>query len=375
MSGERSELKQSLKEDASKIWNKIKDAAVRYGKYGLAALGLTANVSVISVAEQSPEHKQYVQEMNNRGRRFENRLKIHELNQKQNSVNLQNAKSADDERIFVDWDKVAGQVFQAPWLKNNPKQEALDIYNEAVGDNFSGQMSIQDLLEKTGVTKADIQAVVDQNPEMAFCFTPGEKGKAIYNAARRITGLPQGKCLSGMQAIVANSGIGVDIGRNNPDWPKTEIGAGRSNSACNISIPLEKSGQFITVELNNEAYQKKTLSPEYRKMQELNSKIPIGTIVSIDNKLPDEVSGRRARTNSEKHGHTWTSRGNGEYASDGVERNIHFSNYGKKMYLSYASDCSVPKEMALKCIEQAQIRQQKEQQLAQNHVLGLQQTR
>ncbi len=375
MSGERSELKQSLKEDACKIWNKIKTATVRYGKYGLVMLGLSTPVSVASVVEQSSEHKQYIQDMNNREKRFENRLKIYELNERQNNTIYQNTQTIGGEQTFIDWNKVAGQSLQMPWLKNDTKQKALDIYNKAIDNHISSELSIQELLEKTGVTQADIQAVVDKNPDMAFCFTPGEKGKAICKTARQVTGQPQGKCLSGMQTIVANSGIGIDIGRNNPDWPETEVGAGRSNSACNISVPLEKTGQFITVALDNEAYQKQGFSPEYLKMQEINGKIPIGTIVSIDNKLPDEISGRKIRTSSEKHGHTWTPCGNGVYASDGVERNIHFHNYGKKVYMSYATDCTVPKEMALKCIEQAQIRQQKEQQLTQTRIWEQQQTR
>ena len=44
MSGDRSELKKSLKEDALEVWNKLKEAVSRYGKYGMLALGLTANM-------------------------------------------------------------------------------------------------------------------------------------------------------------------------------------------------------------------------------------------------------------------------------------------------------------------------------------------
>ena len=87
--------------------------------------------------------------------------------------------------------------------------------------------------------------------------------------------------------------------------------------------------------------------------------------------MPDEISGRRYRTSSETHGHTWTPRGNGEFASDGVERSIHFHNYGEKVHLSYATDCGISEEMAIKCIEQAQIRKQKEQQLAQANKFSL----
>ncbi len=47
MSGDRSELKKSLKEDALEVWNKLKEAVSRYGKYGMLALGLTANMSSI----------------------------------------------------------------------------------------------------------------------------------------------------------------------------------------------------------------------------------------------------------------------------------------------------------------------------------------
>ena len=352
MSGDRSELKKSLKEDALEVWNKLKEAVSRYGKYGMLALGLTANMSSTAVSEQDSSHKQYIQKMNDRGKYFDNRLTVHELK-------TQTAGHHNDNII-------------SPLSENaSLKKEAENIYKQTLGDNISGKVSVKELMDRAGVTAADIQAVVDQNPEMAFSFEPGQTGRAIERAARRIQGLPQGKCLSGMQTIVANSGIGIDIGRNNPDWPEAEPGAGKSNSACNVSIPLEKSGKFITVSIDNEAYQKRPFSPEYQKMQELNRKIPGGTIVSIDNKMPDEISGRRYRTSSETHGHTWTPRGNGEFASDGVERSIHFHNYGEKVHLSYATDCGISEEMAIKCIEQAQIRKQKEQQLAQANKFSL----
>ena len=374
MSGDRSELKKSLKEDALEVWNKLKEAVSRYGKYGMLALGLTANMSSTAVSEQDSSHKQYIQKMNDRGKYFDNRLTVHELKTQtagHHNDNIISPLRPADEQTFTDWNKIAENFNTAPWLEKDTKKEAENIYKQTLGDNISGKVSVKELMDRAGVTAADIQAVVDQNPEMAFSFEPGQTGRAIERAARRIQGLPQGKCLSGMQTIVANSGIGIDIGRNNPDWPEAEPGAGKSNSACNVSIPLEKSGKFITVSIDNEAYQKRPFSPEYQKMQELNRKIPGGTIVSIDNKMPDEISGRRYRTSSETHGHTWTPRGNGEFASDGVERSIHFHNYGEKVHLSYATDCGISEEMAIKCIEQAQIRKQKEQQLAQAHKFSL----
>ena len=343
MSGDRSELKKSLKEDALEVWNKLKEAVSRYGKYGMLALGLTANMSSTAVSEQDASHKQYIQKMNDRGKYFDNRLAVHELKAQtagHHNDNIIPPLRPTDERTFTDWNKIAENFNTTPWLEKDTKKEAENIYKQTLGDNISGKVSVKELMDRAGVTAADIHADVDQKPEMAFSIETGQTGRANEKAER-------------------------------PDWPEAEPGAGKSNSACNVSVPLEKSGKFITVSIDNEAYQKRPFSPEYQKMQELNRKIPGGTIVSIDNKMPDEISGRRYRTSSETHGHTWTPRGNGEFASDGVERSIHFHNYGEKVHLSYATDCGISEEMAIKCIEQAQIRKQKEQQLAQANKFSL----
>lgn len=86
---------------------------------------------------------------------------------------------------FVDWNEVAGNLREIPWAEENTQQKAAEIYRQAMGASVTGNMPLAELMQKTGVTKADIQAVVDNNPALLHELSPGETNRKLARAARQ----------------------------------------------------------------------------------------------------------------------------------------------------------------------------------------------
>ena len=153
---------------------------------------------------------------------------------------------------------------------------------------------------------------------------------------------------------------------NNPDWPQKEPGAGRSNSGCNVYIPLEKSGLFTTVSIENKAYsrvgRKENKTAENQEMNDFIRRLPPGTTISIDNRV-DEFSGRRLPKDNQGiiHGHTCVINNRHNPACDYEQRNgVNFNRYGPKVNISLSKDMEASQKFAELCIEAKLTREQKE---------------
>ena len=240
------------------------------------------------------------------------------------------------------------------------EEKAKKAYDKAFGARISGEVSLDELMKQTGVTQADIQAVFKQNPEIVREMGGGKTNQALARAASRVSGSCQGGCLGGVQTIYANvSKEKADIvSAQDGAWPKKIPQAGNYNSACNVYIPLEKSGQYITLTYPNKAYHKQETSKEAEAMKEFNKSLPAGTTVCLDNDIPDGYRGKAGLNESEIHGHTWVLDNTKASCSDGrQEDGPKFSRYGKNMHISIAKDNYISKDLALKLIKQKQARE------------------
>lgn len=253
----------------------------------------------------------------------------------------------------LDWQK-----FVTP--PATPESKAEETYNKFFGARMVNRVSLDELMQQTGVTQADIQAVFRQNPEIIQEMGGGKTNQALAKAASRVSGTCKGGCLGGVQMIYANVSKEKEdmISAQDGAWPEKIPQAGNSNSACNTYIPLEKSGQFITLTYPNKAYNKTEGSKEAEAMKEFNRSLPAGTTVCIDNKIPDGYRGKAGLTDSEIHGHTWVLDTHKVSCSDGrQEDGPKFSRYGENMHISIAKDNYISKDLALKLIKQKQARE------------------
>ena len=48
-----------------------------------------------------------------------------------------------------------------------------------MGTTVTGNLPLAELMQKTGVTKTDIQAVVDNNPALLYELSPGETNRKL----------------------------------------------------------------------------------------------------------------------------------------------------------------------------------------------------
>ena len=233
MSDTRLELKNKMKEDAKRAWQTIKDVFNRYSKYGVVALGL-ATGSVMS----SDDVSKYTEGLKSGNQKLENKLKIKEV--KAQTQSLSPLRPESNIQSNIKWEDA---VQQTTWLKEDIGSKVEEIYASNLGDNMTGNISVQDLFSKVGVTKADIQSVIDKNPEMLKQMSGGEINRKLARAANHIENETKGKCTQGLQMIFAKAGMGEMVSGSNPNWPEKERGAGNSNSGCNVHIVLEKGGR------------------------------------------------------------------------------------------------------------------------------------
>lgn len=359
MSDTRLELKNKMKEDAKRAWQTIKDVFNRYSKYGVVALGL-ATGSVMS----SDDVSKYTESLKSGNQKLENKLKIKEV--KAQTQSLSPLRPESNIQSNIKWEDA---VQQTTWLKEDIGSKVEEIYASNLGDNMTGNISVQDLFSKVGVTKADIQSVIDKNPEMLKQMSGGEINRKLARAANHIENETKGKCTQGLQMIFAKAGMGEMVSGSNPNWPEKERGAGNSNSGCNVHIVLEKGGEFTTVHVANQAYSRRISSDEAQeKNQQMNDfirELPPGTPISIDNRV-DEFQGRKLPQDNQGiiHGHTGVINNRHNVACDFEQVNgVNFSRYGQNVNISIAKDMELSRDFAKACIK---AKLEREQRVAQN---------
>ncbi|MBQ8750644.1 MAG: hypothetical protein IJZ30_03290 [Alphaproteobacteria bacterium] len=360
---DKKDLISELKQDAQKAWEFIENCANKIGKYGLLVLSLVSdgnaqNQDFAPIKEQ--EIKNEISANN-----FNKKIQVYELNNK-NKI-AQNATSN------VNWeDVIEGRSAFIPYQKTIDER-AEELYEKAKGAKISSNVSVNDLMENAGVTVDDMQAVINENPEILFQFKSGPTSAKLARSADRVNGALAQNCLAGVQTIFDNARCAGILSGDSAKWPK-KIGGGRHNSACNSYIPLEESGKFITVSVENKAHNHSKHSPENEQMREFCQKMPEGSIVICDNKIPDYFEGRRYNSlvnqygeGGPVHGHICVKDNHGQFKSDGTEPNgPNFARYGETVRFSIPKDMEVPKEVALTLIKQAEIRRQNEQEAKNN---------
>ncbi|MBO5284699.1 MAG: hypothetical protein J6B00_02360, partial [Alphaproteobacteria bacterium] len=151
----------------------------------------------------------------------------------------------------------SGIVVEMPWHKNTQEEQTgqfawqgakvttpEDVYNKSF-EGRSDKVSLDELMKQTGVTQADIQAVFKAHPEIVQEMGGGKTNQALAKAASRVSGRSQHNCLTGVQEMhcAVNSENGEYIAKYNANWPEKIPQADGKNSACNVYIPLEKSGK------------------------------------------------------------------------------------------------------------------------------------
>ena len=359
MSDTRLELKNKMKEDAKRAWQTIKDVFNRYSKYGVVALGLAAGSAM-----SSDDASKYAESLKSGNQKLENKLKIREV--KAQTQSLSPLKPAANIQSNIKWEDA---LLQTSWLKDDISSKVEEIYASNLGDNMTGNISVQDLFSKVGVTKADIQSVIDKNPEMLKHMSGGEINRKLARAANHIENETKGKCTQGVQMIFAKAGMGDLVSGSNPNWPEKERGAGNSNSGCNVHIVLEKGGEFTTVHVANQAYTRRINKDEAQeKNQQMNEFIrdlPPGTPISIDNRV-DEFQGRKLPQDNQGiiHGHTGVINNRHNVACDFEQVNgVNFSRYGQYVNISIAKDMELSRDFANAFIK---AKLEREQRLEQN---------
>ena len=261
---------------------------------------------------------------------------------------------------------VFSQNIFSPYFTLTPEEKASIAYDDIARETLSENISLQSMIEKAGVTKEDVQALISQNPEILSELIPGKTNKLLANASDKVKGGGAGHCLGGVQAIFDRAGLAGILSGQTAQWPDKIEGC-RSNSACNAYYPLEKSGKFITVSIENKAFNTNTWSDENKEMRSFVSGFPAGTIIITENKIADEYQGRSYR-DLEKiygsgggiHGHIAIKSNSGSYNSDIREvSGPNFSKYGENVIISLPNDIQFTPEQAKELIKISQERQEK----------------
>jgi hypothetical protein len=252
-----------------------------------------------------------------------------------------------------------------PYFNQSSEERANNTYLALSEDVSSENIPLQFMMDKVGVTSEDVQTLISENPEVLSQIIPGRTNKALAKSSDKVKGGGDGHCLSGVQKIFDNAGLLGILSGSTSQWPE-KIGGCRSNSACNAYVPLEKSGKFITVSIDNKAYNTSTWSNENQEMRDFVRNFPAGTIIITDNKITDENQDRNYRelqkiygTGGGMHGHITVKSNIGSYNSDIIEASgPNFSRYGEQVFISLPKDIQFSPEQAKQLIAISQKRQE-----------------
>ena len=333
-------LKEELKQDAKKAWDFIKQGAKKVGTYVLLTLSLTSNTGAgqLNKLEQDCQH----------------------LQETHTKLDKKLANRFNTPLIY--------DGFLKGFVEATPEEKATKTYETLMQDQVvAKELSFSELMEKTGITKEDIQSVFSKNQDRLKDLIPGKVGSALAKSADKVTGKNNEGCLLGAQKIFGSAGVGSIICGSNPDWPQKIKGCSK-NSACNAYIPLEKSGKFVNITLDNIAYNKSRTSPESQKLKTFCKTLPAGSVIITDNKMADEHLGRRYTelsqlygTGGRLHGHIAIKDNHGLYKEEGVAIVPSFHNYGKTFKVSLSTDYHVPKDLAIQLLTAKEVREKREQ--------------
>lgn len=369
------ELKAEMIADAQKAWQVITDLVSKYGKYGAVALGLMPEGKISSTIAMPEVVIDYAAQLEKNEQKLEGKLSKKESKEKEDVK----APLRPENKLYTDWNKITPTTheWQEP-KKEEPKDVAQENYEKITGGQVVPHMTIDQFMSECGVTKADMQAVIKENPEMLHDMVGGETNRKLAKAASNIKEPTVGKCAKGVQEIYWRAGMGEMVAANNPNWPAKERASNGSNSACNLYVPLEKSGDFVTVTIENGAYKRgvgySLSSKQNKEMNDFVSKLPAGTTICIDNKA-DEFVGRKMPTHNQGwiHGHTGVVNNRHNVACDFEQVNgVNFGRYGPEVKISLAKDVTVNEEFMQKCLEKKKEREQRAAQIEQSRVASSQ---
>ena len=335
---DREVLTQELKEDAKKAFSAFMRGAKKACVYSLLVLGMNG---------ATPQEEAKLETVK---KEYKEALVTH--------VNL-------EERLDKMVEAYENTVFM-PYFKQSSEDRANNTYLALSEEVSSENIPLQSMMDKAGVTSEDVQTLISENPEILSQIIPGNTNKALARSSDKVKGGGDGHCLSGVQKIFDNAGLLGILSGSTSQWPE-KIGGCRCNSACNAHVPLEKSGMFITVSIDNKAYNTSKWSNENQEMRDLVSNFPAGTIIITDNKITDENQDRNYKelekiygTGGGMHGHITVKSNKGSYNSDIIEASgPNFSRYGEQVLIPLPKDIQFSPEQAKQLIEISQERQAK----------------
>ena len=241
--------------------------------------------------------------------------------------------------------------------------EPAQLYQNTFGS--SERVSINDLLQRTGVKPEDFQAVCNEHPEIiqnigggptcARLAASSDNVRSRYVNGKVVTG----SCLRGVDNIYAqcrNDSLScreAQIAKQNYKRSYQSANGGTCGYAA-----LEGSGNYISVAIRNEAYGTTSRnSPEYARMNNLFRGVQPGVTVTIDSIDDTNMRKRLGDTAGGKYGHIAVKRNDGNFACDFVQKDFNFCRYGEYAHACFPKDAAVPREYAEMVIAQAQIRQ------------------
>lgn len=236
------------------------------------------------------------------------------------------------------------------------------LYQNTFGD--SERVSINDLLQNTGVKPEDFQAVCDEHPEIiqnigggptcASLARSSDRVRTVYSNGKPVTG----SCLRGVDNIYATcrndslSCRNAQIAKQNYRRSYQTVNGGTCGYAA-----LEGSGNYISVAVRNEAYgTTNRKSPEYARMNNLFRGVQPGVTVTIDSIEDANVRKRLGDTAGGKYGHIAVKRNDGKFACDFVQGDFNFCRYGEYAHACFPKDATISREYAEMVIARAQIR-------------------
>ncbi|MBR2136519.1 MAG: hypothetical protein IJ852_00970 [Alphaproteobacteria bacterium] len=241
--------------------------------------------------------------------------------------------------------------------------------------NGQEQVTIETLMRQAGVTAEDIQVVANAHPEIISQIGGGKTCEEAARSASSRGGVARGQCGSGTRKVLVGArGMSCDsiqsnVAQNARAEYSRSLGFQKGQAGGDsVYIGLEATGNYISIDIENEAYGKTTTynGPLDRSMWTTVSKISPGAVLSFD-PIFDPVWRQQAAAGHKTYGNTpWTAGAIWGHAGvmtndedvqcDGRQKRIPFSRYGPQIHVSYPKDAFVPKEYALLCIQQAQER-------------------
>ena len=266
------------------------------------------------------------------------------------------------------------------WMDNKitADKKAQETYDKLVAGKVSGDLTFDELAKRAGVTRADLQALINKQPtveakgNLIASINPGKTRQAFAHQADKVRGACHGDCLSGVQRMavgVYGSDAKSPINGMRKEW-KTDVPRAKgdnANSACNAHVLFDNCGNGMTLTVPNLAYGERAGSQGNKRMKAFNQALPSGTVASTSHKR--NAKGYAANQ-SALHGHIWVKDNKGNSCSDGVQKDgpKDFNAYGPDVYVTLFKDDYVPQELALDLIKQAQQRQEATQQKKQTRV-------